>query len=66
MASSPDPVNWSSSVLTWALRLLAAAVALRLALALLVEMVPALIGMACAGALLYLLWLIIRIRRSRW
>lgn len=53
-------------MLTWALRLLAAAVALRLALALLVEMVPALIGMACAGALLYLLWLIIRIRRSRW
>jgi hypothetical protein len=66
MPSNRDPVNWSGSVLTWALRLLAAAVALRLALWLLASMIPALIGMACAAGLSYLLWLIIRIRRSRW
>jgi hypothetical protein len=66
MASPPDPVNWSSYVLTWALRLLAAVVALRLAFWLLVGMAPVLIGVGCAVALLYAIYVIHKILRSRW
>ncbi len=65
MASAPDPVM-SSSVLTWALRLLAAAVALRLAVALLASIAPLLVGITSSAALLYVIYLVHKIRRSRW
>lgn len=66
MAPATNPGGWSSSVLTWALRLLVAAVALRLALSLLESVVPALIVIASFAALLYVIFLIIKVRRSGW
>ncbi len=53
-------------MLTWALRLLVAAVALRLALALLASVAPILIGIISFAALLYVIYVVNKIRRSRW
>jgi hypothetical protein len=66
MASAPDPRRWSRSLLGWALTLLAAAVALRLAICLLVAIAPLLIGACVLGALIYVVYVINKVRRSRW
>jgi threonine/homoserine/homoserine lactone efflux protein len=66
VAAGTDPGRWSRSVLAWALRVLVAAVALRLALNLLVSMAPVLIGGAIIAGVIYLLYMVYKIRRSRW
>jgi xanthine/uracil permease len=66
MAPGPDSGRWSSQVLAWALRLLAIAIVLRVAVYLFVSIAPVLIGIGVGMAVIYVLYAVNKVRRSRW
>jgi hypothetical protein len=58
--------NGGGSVLKWALSLLAAAVAIRLAITLLMSVMPELIGIAIVASLGFIVYRVQRYRHNRW
>ena len=66
MATAGNSGPWSGSVLAWSLRVLAITLALRLAVGLLVAILPVVIGVGIVVALVYVVYAINKVRRSRW
>jgi xanthine/uracil permease len=64
MSSSPS--HWLDKVLGLAFTILVVALMLYIAVKLIVSVLPVLIGLGIAAAVVYTAWLIYHFRRSRW